>query len=87
MAQAPRSGYALPVDPLNELGDPADAFTNPKSLQYVRQLVTIIRAQFGKFIARDVAAPFITLQSPGGKTFRITVDDTGTVTATDARGG
>jgi hypothetical protein len=81
----PRSGYALPIDPLNELGDPAQAFKNPDQLQYVRQLVDIIRTQFGKAVTRDTAVPFFYLQSPGGKTFRVTVADDGTLTATDAR--
>ena len=87
MAQAPRSGYALPVDPLNELGNPEQAFKNPDQLQFMRQFIDIIRTQFSKFVSRDVAAPFITLQSPSGKSFRITVNDDGTISATNARNG
>lgn len=87
MAQAPRSGYALPVDPLNELGDPAQAFRNGDQLQFVRTLISIIRTQFGKFISSDTAVPFVLLRSPAGKTFRVEVNDDGQITATDARGG
>lgn len=84
---APRSGFALPVDPLNELGNPEQAFRNPDQLQFMRQLIDIIRTQFGKFVARDVASPYIMLQSPGGNTFRVTVSDDGKITATNARLG
>lgn len=87
MAQAPRSGYALPVDPLNELGDPAQAFANADQLQFVRTLLNIIRTQFGKFISRDTAVAYFYLQSAGGKTFRVEVDDNGTITTTNARVG
>jgi len=81
----PRSGYSLPVDPLNELGDPAQAFVNGAQLQFVRTLISIIRTQFGKFVSRETAVPFIYLQSAGGKTFRVEVNDAGQLTATDAR--
>jgi hypothetical protein len=82
---APRSGYSLPVDPLNELGDPAQAFRPGDQLTFMRTFVSIIRTFFQKAVIRDQAAPFITLQSPGGKTFRVTVTDDGAVQATDAR--
>lgn len=87
MAQSPRTGYALPVDPLNELGDPAQAFANADQLQFMRQLVSIIRTQFGKFISRDTAVPFVLLQAPGGATYRVEVNDAGQLTATNARLG
>lgn len=84
-SSAPRSGYALPVDPLNELGDPASAFKPGDQLTFVRTLVSAIRTFMQKAVVRDQAVPFLTLQAPGGKTFIITVTDDGTVTATDAR--
>jgi hypothetical protein len=84
-SSAPRSGYALPVDLLNELGDPGDAFKSPTQLQFLRTLISIIRAQFGKSVTTETAVGFIYLRSPNGNTFRVTVGDDGTLQATNAR--
>jgi hypothetical protein len=83
----PRAGYSLPVDPLNELGDPAQAFKPGDQLTFVRTLVSAIRTFMQKAITRDTAVPFFFLQSPGGKTFRVTVNDDGALQVTDARVG
>lgn len=80
-----RTGYALPVDPLNELGDPEVAFKAPAVLTFMRTLIDIIRRQFGKFIDRDTATPYFHLTSPNGTVFFVSVGDDGTLKAENAR--
>lgn len=81
-----RTGYALPVDPLNELGNPEEGFKSPAQLSFMRTLIDIIRKAFTKFVDRDTAAPYFHLYSLSGKTYRVTVDDTGALKATYVRG-
>lgn len=80
-----RVGVAVPSDPLVGLGDPGEAFRGP-AVPFIRLLVNVLREQFSMFIHRDTAVPYFYLQSPSGKTFMITVSDTGTLQATNARG-
>lgn len=81
-----RTGYALPVDPLNELGDPEAVFKAPAVLTFMRTLIDIIRKAFMGFISRDTAVPYFHLSSASGKTFRVTVNEDGTLNVAHIRG-
>ena len=84
MSGGPRTGYALPSDPLNELGDPATVFRGD-ALTYIRTLTNAVRDQFAKFVNREVAAPYFHLSSPNGTTFRVTVGNDGVLKVENAR--
>jgi hypothetical protein len=84
MSGGPRTGFVLPTDPLNELGDPADVFRGPAQT-FMRTLINVIRLQFAKFVNRETATPYFHLSSPNGTTYRVSVDDAGALKVENAR--
>jgi len=74
------------ADPLQRLNDPADVFKNVGQLEFIRFFLRLLRDALGKAIYRDQSTPHITMISPGGKSYRVTVDEAGALKTEYIRG-
>lgn len=81
-----RQNNIIPVDRLQPLNDPADAFKNPAQLSFMRVLIDIIRRMASDMVSRDTATSHIILRSPNGTAYRVSVDDAGVLVVENARG-
>lgn len=82
-----RTNTPATVDPLQHVNDPTlTVFPRPTTLEYMRVLVNTIRDLARGMIYRDRATPYLLLQSPNGTVFKVSISDTGVVTAVNARG-
>jgi hypothetical protein len=66
-----------------QLPDPGERYDG----QLLRHLMQVLRRAFNSALSSDEAAPRMLLRSPGGKTFQVTVDDTGTLQVSQVSGG
>lgn len=80
-----RKGYVLPVDPLNELGDPETIFRNTGQLQFIRTLISTLKDIFQTCVKRDQPTPYFHLSAPSGVVFRVSVTDAGALVVENAR--
>ena len=71
-----------PADPLAQITDPGIAFKNPDQQQFLRQFRDTLSDAIGSKAGRTTSVPFIMLDAPNGTTYKITVDNSGTVSAT-----
>lgn len=71
-----------PVDRTGDIGDPGTAFRNPDQARFLQGMIANMRRNFDDFVGRTTAVPSITLLSPGGFSFTVTVADDGTISAT-----
>lgn len=81
-----RGNVARPTGPFDNLPDPADAFRSPVQLDYLRRLDRALKAAFTRVVSRDHGTPDFMLISPGGKVYRVTVDESGALTTEYIRG-
>jgi hypothetical protein len=86
MAIAPRGNNPVVAGPLDQLNDPGEVFRNPGQLEFVRNLVRLLKDAFGKAVIRDQASPFIHLQAPNGGVYKVSVGDTGALRVEYVRG-
>lgn len=81
-----RGNVARPTSPLDNLPDPGDAFRAPLQLDYLRRLDRALKGAFSRVVFRDQGTPDFMLTSPSGKVYRVTVNESGTLTTEYIRG-
>ena len=83
---ADRRNRPIAVDRLAGLNDPAEIFKNPQQLLFIRSLVEVIRGIVTDAVVKDEASPHLHLTSSGGKVYKITALDDGTLEVLHVQG-
>ena len=73
---------ALAPTPLAQIAPPNDAFKNPVQLAWMQGLLSGLRDALSNAVSRDTAVPYITLTAPNGASYKVTVGNDGSLTAT-----